>query len=65
MVTDQTSNGLTAWMPSIRRIHNSGSLRISFASGQLALASLDDNIYHVVGGAAVVVYNDDGTLPTG
>jgi hypothetical protein len=48
-----------------RRIYQSGALRISFGEGRLSLWT--DNAYTLNGtaGAAVAVYNDDGTLYTG
>ena len=45
-----------------RRIYNTGYLRISFAEGRLSI--LVDDSYND-DGAAVAVYNNDGTLYTG
>lgn len=49
----------------LRRIYDTESLRISFAEGQLSLAASSSFTYGGTTGAAVVVYNDDGSLYTG
>jgi len=48
-----------------RRIYDGGVLRISFNEGRLSEASGVNFIYGGVTGAAVAVYNNDGTLYTG
>jgi len=48
-----------------RRIYQSGKLRISFHEGRLSLARSANFTYLGVAGAAVAVYNNDGTLYTG
>lgn len=50
------------WSDDIRRIRLTGALRISLKEGRLALMSSDTFTYGGTAGAAVVVYNDDGTL---
>lgn len=50
------------WSDDVRRIRLTGALRISLKEGRLALMSSDDFTYGGTDGAAVVVYNDDGTL---
>lgn len=48
----------------IRRIYDTESLRISYGEGQLALARGSTFTYGGVSGAAVEVYEDDGSLYT-
>lgn len=48
----------------IRRIYDTESLRISYSEGQLALARGATFTYGGVTGAAVAVYEDDGSLYT-
>jgi len=48
-----------------RRIYDGGSLRIDFNEGRLSIASSDSFTYGGDEGAAVAVYNNDGTLYTG
>lgn len=50
--------------PSTRFTYESGALTISFGNGELAGFSASDYEYRGVEGAAVVVYNNDGTLFT-
>ena len=45
-----------------RRIYETGAFRSSFGVGRLSLAVSDTFTYAGVEGAAVAVYNDDGTL---
>lgn len=48
-----------------RRIYETGALRISFGVGRLSKIVADTFVHAGVAGAAVAVYNDDGSLFTG
>lgn len=48
-----------------RRVYLTGALRISFDSGRLSIAASDNFTFAGIAGAAVAVYNDDGSLFTG
>lgn len=48
-----------------RTVYETGALRISFAEGRLSKFVSDDFTYAGISGAAIMVYNDDGTLFTG
>ena len=48
-----------------RRIYDGSPLRSSFAEGRLSLMASDSFSYGGTAGAAVAVYNDDGSLYTG
>jgi hypothetical protein len=49
----------------IRRVYETGSLRNSFLNGRLAQWTSNAFVYGNNAGAALAVYNDDGTLYTG
>jgi hypothetical protein len=48
--------------PSIRHTYDSGALTISLAEGELATYTASTFVYGSTSGAAVAVYNDDGSL---